>query len=365
MNHSTLLDGSDAQDRSASSHSERCAALKRHIHDVVIILESFDQTSRDDLKQDEQYNDLVNRFVSTFTSFPLPDFVSRVDQVIKNGLKDIATSITELAIRGVTPLGATLQVTKRVAVEQRLSSACASSSTLPLNLVPPLSLGANLSLREAPGSGEDEEVAGTSTVTATIHFLIGTTNCTSAQIINLVNRALAAADGHVDIVGYTHQDSGSAVAESIRMILTYSGSSSTMFHALRTANLSSLWTRNAVTYIREGGTIAYGLRVSSPATTREPFHNPTSIGHPFTSQLVRSEMVSEINEVYLQRLREDRQSIKVASSLGGGVYMFSGPTAQDLEDIVAGGKRTVNFFISQFPAGGRSFEAVIEPFRLG
>jgi len=344
-----LLDGSDAQDRGASSHSERCAALKSHLHHVVLILESFNQTSRDNLKQDEQYNDLANRFISAFTSSPLPDLVSQVDQ---NGLKGITiASSTKPAFNGVAPLDTPVPP-KRTTGKQRLPSTSALSSILPSVPIP------------SSGLGKTRGNPTVTTLRATIHFLVGNTNCTTGQITTLVNRALTTLKGRVEYVGYTYQGPIFTVVESAKMTLKWSGPSKPILHALKAANLSSLWTRGAVTYIREEGTISYGLRVSTATNLGQPFLNPKTIGNPLLSRNVRSELVSEINEVYLQRSNSDLGDIAVSDSLGDGIYMFSGPRAQDLENIVAEGKKTVSFFISQYPVLGRSFEVVIEPFRL-
>jgi len=45
--------------------------------------------SLDNVEEDEYYNVLVRRFLSTFTSLPLLDLTNRVDQVIKADLNDI------------------------------------------------------------------------------------------------------------------------------------------------------------------------------------------------------------------------------------------------------------------------------------
>ena len=103
MSYAGLLDGSDAKDRDTSSRSERCAALKQHLRDAVLILEPLDQPSRDNLKQDGEYSDLIQRFLSTFTAFPFPDLISQVDSAIKKGLDDISASIAQIAIRGGIP----------------------------------------------------------------------------------------------------------------------------------------------------------------------------------------------------------------------------------------------------------------------
>lgn len=95
------LNGSDTRDHGVSTQSDRCSALKEHLKSVVLILESLDQVSQDDLEEDDDYNDLVHRFLSTFTTLPLPDVTSRVDQIIKSGLNGISANIAQLSFRGL------------------------------------------------------------------------------------------------------------------------------------------------------------------------------------------------------------------------------------------------------------------------
>ena len=137
MDHTALFGDPDALHRKPPSHSERCAALKRHLRDVVLILESFDQPSRDKLEQDEQYNDLASRFISAFTSFALPELVNKVGQGIKNGPRDMTTNNIDLSVKDVTLPNVPALSTQRAIAKPRVASASQSVSRRETPLSPP------------------------------------------------------------------------------------------------------------------------------------------------------------------------------------------------------------------------------------
>ena len=354
MDHASQMDGSDAQDRDASSYSERYAALKRHLHDVVLILESFDQIFRDNLKQDGEYNDLVQRFLSNFSELPLPDLSNRINQVIKSGLLDISMSIAQLAGRKVNEPTKNTVGAKSFVEPDPSSSPSTSSTRFPKSISSARPMG------DAPGLQQSTSAA-TPLKKATCHFLKGSCTLKTAEVLDMVNGDLAVFDtgGRVETAQYIYQSANNPLWPT-GIVLTCSNTSDMFFRALEAADFSSLWSNNAVVHVRRQGKVTYGLRIPSPA-------------HIYNTGLqtiatIQSNLVAEINLAYLQQTStrgQDRQSsVAVTEDLGGGVYLFSGPVAQDLENVVAAGKQTVAFVLPQFPYGERSFTVVIEPFRL-
>jgi len=262
-------------------------------------------------------------------------------------------NIAQLAGRRVNESDptATSMFNEQTLVEPSLSSLLSTAQMLQV----PRSASFATSSR-AGSSSQQSASASSYTKEATVHFLKGSCKLRIPQALEVVNRVLAVTGGRVEDARYIYRDQDNLLWPG-GMLWTCSNASETFFRALEDANFSFLWTpRDAVVHIRREGTITYGLRILSSNHVYDP-KVQTTMGYS---------VVAELNRAYLQEKSTSTvgQYPSVTKNLGRGLYLFSGPEAKDLEDIVAAGRTTVTFYMPLFSTGDRTLNVVVEPFRL-
>ena len=299
MERSACLDGSDTPACRASSYSERCSALKIHLSNAALILESFDHIVRGDLKRDEEYKDVIKRIVL------------ESEKVLSAKVKEKPYDWNLLYAPISSPLSLQPKgtATKGVAKEPGLPK---NSLALPANQA-----AQHKRTKEYP------------TGVLTIHFLVGSPNCSLDQIVRTINKGLKGR-GHGRVDGAWQPD-----PESLQDLVPYAqkriilncsraNRSDTLRRMIANLELSSLWTEGTVVHVRERGKTDYFM------TLRAEHDVPAD-----TWKRNVQNITEQINS-YLHQTSERIMVTKVLSP-DSDIFRFTGPSAKHLKMIRATG----------------------------
>ena len=363
MDRIAQLDGSDTQKRQVSTQPQRLAAFKKQLGDAVLILDSLDPSSLNDLKQDEGCKDLVQRLLSIFPTLHL---ANEIDQVVKAGLEGIAANITRLSLLGNSSRDAESRAKKA-----DTPASFSSPVTIPATKVAKRKLGASTPSPAViatpskspsaaavtpivqPARNQAMEIDEDPKTVATIHLLQGRWGRDYyAAMISAIGQRLSAAEGRK----YTVRESTQGSLQNRWISLTSFPSTTSFPSMIRELPLSDLWSYDAVTHVRDGGAVEYGFTISN-LPSRGLF------GEDF------SHIQDQIYNDYLQSQPDwlGRSEICVSETLANGVYLLSGDTGR-LEKLFQEGEKTMTLVVNMVNSQGKprtnQYATVIKPFCL-
>ena len=271
-----ILDGSD-DTTGGSTQIQRRAALKDTMEAAVLILEGLDRSSIIDLAKDQDYRELVHRFLSPLTSLSLRDAVDQANQALKNGLDEISRGLAGLfpvddipivnPIRS-EPLRGPLNTHHRKSPPQPHP---ATTTTAPPK--PSVSPGPGVSLKQlreppkVPPLTPLEKVQQDGRKMVTIHFLVGREKgfTTLKDVIDDVNEIIWKRVGKGEqrvVEGW--------MTKKKDIVLSCQSSLDIHYTWIDNLDLSHLWERGTVVHVRRGPTTAYADRLVDGAAAAAP-----------------------------------------------------------------------------------------------
>jgi len=310
MERTSQLDGSDTQGNHASTQAQRLAAFKRQLGEAVLIFDSLDPSSVEQLKEDEGCKDLVQRLLPIVPTTPVPNAATQGDawKAFKSGIVSTV--------------------------------ACFSQPPAP-------------SLPEPDVDALKKEV--------TIHFLKGCSKRTDPEDLYSINQLLGDAEGYGK---YTVVQSNRVYTNAVTyfcLCLTSSPATDSLPSMIQNLRLSHLWKDDAIARIREGGTVEYGLRIMLDAKTDTLFDLD-----PHLAQNGRRIYSDYLQSTYLDSERSD-DDIYVSETMVAGMYVLSGNTVR-LERLVADGEKSMEMRVQRAVPGGVQstdvYQTILRPFRL-
>ena len=347
MDRTAQLDGSDSQERyrASSTQGQRMSVFQRQLGNAVLILDSLDTSSLDQLKEDKGVQDLVRHLLSIFETPQAPSNVaSSSDQVATSGWGGVVSSF----VRSLSLLGQSSQESNCDDVREIHPHVAPFSVR---NLLP----DGGQSLPTAVIAGLEKE--------ATIHLLQGSYAKATSRTIHSIEKRLSRAEGcSYTVLQSNRHDGISAKSSGPSLSLTSYPATYSLCSMIQSTPLSDLWSSNAITRIREGGTVEYGLRIDD-ATTNALFEldpHMAQNGHQIYTNYLHS------NFLDLGRVPSD-DDIFASETVAAGMYMLSGDIVR-LERLVADGEKGMEMIIRRMnPAGELRmdiYQSIIRPFRL-
>lgn len=341
MDSTAQLDGSDAQGNHVSTQSQRISAFKKQLGDVLLILDSLDYSSLDQLNQDEDCKDLVRRLLSIFPIVPIsnvasqigfpivpfPNVASQIGQAVIAGLEGLAANITRLS-QPLNPLASLSSPSPTLATPVAHDATISKGLTV-IPSKSPLAGVADEQLAVPAQKQSTADIKDDPATVITIHFLDGGWRLTLPDTIAVIEGVLPQAGGHLKYA-VRQSDQGSCPNEYLSLTSSPSTTSFPFMIFDIAPRISHLWTPGTITHFRRGGMVSYGFIISH-----------LNIKAPFVEALAL--FGGQIDKDYLQVQphRFKRPDIYVSATLGNGVYLLSGDVGR-LEKLVSEGEKVLS-----------------------
>ena len=404
MNLAVYLDGSDAAGRQASTQSQRIAAFKKQLSGAILLLDSLNPSSLNDLKQDEVCKAFVLRLLSIYPDLTLSRISGQIDQVVKAGLEGIAANITRLSLRADTSshevdsrkLRANVQLPVPRPASMRVSSPIASTapkSTADAGVTRPQLIqggsGRHLGLKlsstlndvqtaatpipssTAPKKKQVPVVPDDPERVATIYFVQGGWEGDLKTVIHNIEDSTLSVTGHTASKYSLRQSTRGSIQKS--HISLISSPSTDSLHLLIESVLrdrrsrvfgttAKLWTTDAITVVRKGGTVEYGIRIVDKHTNSLFMEQFSTIRHQVNNKYICAKPVGWWGQ----------PDISVTDELARGIYLLSGDVER-LKALFEEGVKTIDLAVTHSDLRGVRWEIFdvtnhyvvdIRPFRL-
>ena len=334
MDDELILDGSDDTTK-GSTQTQRLTALKDTMKAALLILDGLGRSTVNDLAKDQEYRDLVHRFLSPLTSLPLHDAIDQTNRLLKNGLDEICRGIAGLFpaddISADSPIH---NVSPRIPIPA--SNVLPSRSQLPTTTTafsePSLSPELSLALRQRRGSPIPplmtplEQIREDRRKMVTIHFLVGNKKwgTTLKDVVDAFN----------EVIWRKRRQREQRVLEAWvtkkKNIVLACQSPLDDVHDLWINDpglrLSDLWESKSVICVTRGGSTEYVARLTPPmdALEQQPGGNDAIVA------TMRAYLKSRWGNVTL------------GTRLGSGVFLCSG-SAGDLNNFASAPPADISF----------------------
>ena len=367
MYRTAQLDGSDAQGRNASTQTQRISAFINQLGDAVLILDSLDSSSLDQLKQDEDCKDLVRQLLSIFPIVPLSDVSSQIDQVVKAGLEGIAANIARLSLPNFSSRRAESRIQGTIkSARPSLVSSPPGTSPATLRDITTIAKRPTVTLSKSPSAAtikprwvpaqiSTADIRDNPDTVATIHFLRGGLAHPLEQIaISAIGGRLSITEGRKYTLRLS--DQGSSPKDYLSLTSSPSTTSFSTMMKDTLPQISYLWTPDAITHVRRGGEVEYGITITD-LQTKALFVEDLAL------------ILDQINKNYL-RVQPGwlgRAEMGVSTTLANGVYLLSGDVGR-LERLFSEDEKFITLLVSAPNLQGihrtNHYASVIRPFCL-